>query len=104
MNGVRDVTFDVRTAPPSAWLFGAVLGANAPSRPYFTTLAAFPGAVTLPADAVFDEGGTLSYRLSSAAYLPATMTCSAVACHVGKAVVWGQKDFETATPTCNGCH
>ena len=104
VNGVRDVTFDRRTAPPAPWLFGAVLAGNAPTRPYFLTQAAFPGAVTLPSGAGFDAGGTLSYELSAASYAPANMTCSAVACHVGKPVVWGQKDFETATPTCTGCH
>ena len=104
VNGVRDVTFDARTAPPAAWLFGAVLGANAPTRPYFVTQAFFPGPVTLPAGAGFDAGGTLSYELSAATYLPATMTCSAVACHLGRAVRWGQQDLQTSPPTCTGCH
>jgi predicted CxxxxCH...CXXCH cytochrome family protein len=105
VDGKRDVVFDRRAAPPASWLFGSSLdGPNKPSRPYFMTGAAFPPvAVTLPSDAGFD-GTTLSYALTGADYLPATMTCSAVACHLGKTVRWGQKDFETPIQTCTGCH
>jgi len=114
VNGSRDVAFDRRdgTDLPAGWFSG--LGASAPSRPYFMTGATFFTSYTLPADAGWDmatppppapgQRETLSYQLTSAGYTPATQTCSSVACHLGNGVRWGQKDLETATPTCTGCH
>lgn len=113
VNGAREVAFDGRTGAdlPAGWFAG--LGTSAPTRPYFMTGATFFTAYTLPAGAGWDmpapppaagQRATLSYELSGAAWEPATKTCSSVACHLGNDVRWGQKDFETAPPTCNGCH
>ncbi len=109
VNGRRDVAFDGRTEPPVGY-FGA-LGAAAPTELYFAADVRFPAPVNVPpavgvSPAVWQSGtrGTLSLQLSSAAYAPATQSCSSVACHLGRAVAWGQKDFETPAPTCTGCH
>lgn len=113
VDGVRDVAFDRRTGAdlPAGWFVG--LGTSAPTRPYFMTGATFFTAYTLPAGAGWDmpspppasgQRATLSYELSGAAWEPASKTCSSVACHLGNAVRWGQKDFETSPPTCTGCH
>jgi predicted CxxxxCH...CXXCH cytochrome family protein len=116
VNGRRDVAFDQRTVGElpgwsAYWATTIGLGTFAPTRPYFMTGARFPFPTTLPAGAGFDPAAptgfnraTLSYELSGATYEPTTRTCSSVACHLGNAVRWGQKDLETATPTCTGCH
>ena len=113
VNGRRDVVFDRRdgTDLPVGWW--SSLGTSAPSRPYFTTGATFFGGYTLPTDAGWDmpapppapgQRETLSFQLTNAAYDPASLTCSSVACHLGNGARWGQKDFEPPTPSCTGCH
>ncbi|MBK9518518.1 MAG: CxxxxCH/CxxCH domain-containing protein [Anaeromyxobacter sp.] len=108
VNGVRDVTFDGRTAVPAGYF--SDLGAAAPTRLYFTTRAQFPVALDLtglglsPATWSAFAPGTLSLELSQAGYAPATQTCSSVACHLGRPATWGQRGFETNPPSCTGCH
>lgn len=111
VNGRRDVIFDARGTADLPADFYAFLGAGAPTRPYFMTNAAFFTAYALPPDAGWDPAppaagarATLSFELSAATWAPATKTCSSVACHLGNAVRWGQKDYETTSPTCTGCH
>lgn len=106
VNGTRDVAFDGRLDVPVT-----ALGALAPTRPYFSSDASLPVAVTLPAGSGWDPAApaagaraTLSHELSRASYDPSSRTCSSVGCHLGQPVRWGQKDFETAAPTCTGCH
>lgn len=109
VNGRRDVAFDGRAEPPAGYF--ASLGAAAPTELYFAAAVRFPSPINVPpavgvSPAVWQAGnvGTVSMQLSSAAYGPADQTCSSVACHLGRPVAWGQKDFETPAPTCNGCH
>ena len=101
VNGRRDVTFDPRTAVSAiSWLPAAP---STPTRPYWVTNAA-PG-VLIPDPAIPDavmDGTTLSVHLGSAAYDPATKTCTSVACHLGQtAVRWGAPHGWAA---CGQCH
>lgn len=95
VNGRRDVVFDRRLAVPP--LPGAPSGTSAPTRPYWVSDGSPGGA--LPLDATYD-GTTLSLHLGSAAYDPATKSCTSVACHLSETTVrWG-----TPHGTCTRCH
>jgi predicted CxxxxCH...CXXCH cytochrome family protein len=107
LNGVRDVVFDPRTAPPASGL---------PSRSALPTRAYWIADVRVstlpPADGGFDvsldparPGYTLSLHLANASYDPATKTCASVACHLKAyagtpAQAWGQFPVNL----CRPCH
>jgi predicted CxxxxCH...CXXCH cytochrome family protein len=101
VNGVRDVSFDPRTALPA--YAGWPAPPDAPSRAYWLTSASF--GVPWPASAVRD-GSTLSFELSAARWDPAAKRCSNVACHLVEEPVWGApyQWMTGGADTCNGCH
>jgi predicted CxxxxCH...CXXCH cytochrome family protein len=107
VNGVRDVVFDPRTAPPET---GLPTRSALPTRAYW--IADVRVSTTPPADGGFDDSAdpsrparTLSLHLANAAYDPVAKTCSSVACHL-KAYAgtpkqaWGQFPVNV----CGPCH
>jgi predicted CxxxxCH...CXXCH cytochrome family protein len=101
VNGRADLSFDPRlTLPPYAALPAAPY---TPTRPVFVTHG---GVVTLGPDAELVPStapqATLSMHLGSAAYDPATKTCSNVSCHLASPTVqWGGP---TGWNGCTSCH
>jgi predicted CxxxxCH...CXXCH cytochrome family protein len=116
VNGTRDVTFDPRIDLSTATSPTLPASPNTPTRPYWYTRATtrtigtdtyqdspvITGALatsTLGTHAGLD-GTTYSLDLAAAQWDPATRSCSAVACHVGRLsagappVTWG--DFRGA--------
>jgi predicted CxxxxCH...CXXCH cytochrome family protein len=90
VNGRRDVAFDPRVALPAGYATGLPASvATEPLAPYYVspfnvTVAGW----TLPAGAEVragpDGSSALDFTLASAAYDPATRTCSNVACHLAR--------------------
>jgi predicted CxxxxCH...CXXCH cytochrome family protein len=101
VNGRRDVVFDPRTTLPAiAWLPAAP---NTPTLPYWVTGS---GLSVIPPDVKLD-GTTLSLHLGTAAYDPATKTCTNVGCHLVDQPIWGRPYRWLVSPpetTCCRCH
>jgi predicted CxxxxCH...CXXCH cytochrome family protein len=102
VNGRRDVVFDARpdlpAAPAMPWL---PVDPDRPTRPYWVTSSgAKPPPTTVDAVA---SGNTISMRLTSITWDPATKTCAAAACHLNQtSVTWGAD--HPGFNDCNVCH
>jgi len=99
VNGSREVVLDRRAVLPA--FPGLPAAPNTPTRPIWEA----PGGLS-PTDFGPDmayDGTTLSAHLGSAAYDPATKTCTNVSCHLaGTSVVWGGPTGWVACSTCHG--
>jgi predicted CxxxxCH...CXXCH cytochrome family protein len=110
VNGVRDVAFDSRTAPPT---YGVPEAPFTPDFPYWTRVLVFRDANVLPPGAAWNpppvpttavaSSGTLSFRLDAARYDASTKTCSSVPCHLRQSSVQWGGNVGTYN-TCFGCH
>jgi predicted CxxxxCH...CXXCH cytochrome family protein len=99
VNGVRDVVFDRRESLPA--YAGLPPAPNTPTRPYWKAAAGL--GPPYPPGMAFD-GTTLSVSLADAGYVPATKTCTSVACHLLQTEVqWGAPQTGDMT-TCRQCH
>jgi predicted CxxxxCH...CXXCH cytochrome family protein len=112
VNGSRDVVFDSRTAAPS--YDGVPAAPYTPAFPYWVSVLIFKDANVLPAGAAWNpppapivavqSAGTLSFRIDGAGYVPATKTCTSVACHLRQSSVqWGGTNIGSYS-TCFNCH
>ncbi|HET8542758.1 MAG TPA: CxxxxCH/CxxCH domain-containing protein [Anaeromyxobacter sp.] len=130
VNGTRDVAFDARRSVPAGYSSGIPALADPDPdpaivlRPYFVFGVSSSVAAMAPApDAVVRRtaGATpgtfgppvLTATLESAAYDPASKTCSNVACHVAREALvqsrvmqplrWGEP-YAPETEPCTACH